>query len=227
MTQDEAKRLVAQRAVEFVQDGMVVGLGTGTTATFFIRELAARKRKICCVASSDASHALAESLGMTMATLNELPVLDVYIDGADEIARIVGGGLGLIKGGGGALLREKIVASATKSFIVVADSTKLVQHLGKFPLPVEVIQMALPVVEPKLAALGLNPKLRMAKSGDGAFITDEGNYIVDCACGRIDDPQRTAAAIRSIIGVVEHGLFLGMATLALVAGENGVSEIRA
>jgi ribose 5-phosphate isomerase A len=226
MTQDEAKRLVAKRAVEFVSDGMVVGLGTGTTATCFIRELAARKMKIRCVASSDASHALAESLGMSVATLVELPRLDVYIDGADEIARIPGDGLGLIKGGGGALLREKIVASAAKNFIVVADTTKLVEHLGKFPLSVEVIQMALPVVEPRLAALGLNPKLRPARSGDGAFITDEGNYILDCACGRIDDPQRTAAEIRAIVGVVEHGLFLGMASLALVAGENGVSELR-
>jgi ribose 5-phosphate isomerase A len=230
MTQDEAKRLVAKRATEFVKDGMVVGLGTGTTATLFIRELAARVQlgglKIRCVASSDASHELAESLGMSVATLTELPELDVYIDGADEIARVPGMGFALIKGGGGALLREKIVASAAKSFIVVADSTKLVDVLGKFPLPVEVIKMALPVVQPRLAALGLNPKLRQAKSGAGPYITDEGNYILDCACGRIDDPRKTAAAIRAIVGVVEHGLFLGMATLALVAGENGVSEYR-
>jgi ribose 5-phosphate isomerase A len=226
MTQDEAKRLVARRAVEFVKDGMVVGLGTGTTATLFIRELAARGLKIRCVASSDASHELAKSLGMDVATLTELPELDVYIDGADEIARVPGLGFGLIKGGGGALLREKIVASAAKSFIVVADSTKLVEVLGKFPLPVEVVKMALPVVQPRLAALGLNPKLRQAKSGAGPYITDEGNYILDCACGRIDDPRKTAAAIRAIVGVVEHGLFLGMATLALVAGENGVSEYR-
>jgi ribose 5-phosphate isomerase A len=232
MTQDEAKRLVAKRAVEFVQDGMVVGLGSGTTATCFIRELAARGLKIRCVASSEASHDLAASLGMCVATLAELPELDVYIDGADEIARVPGLGFGLIKGGGGALLREKIVASAAKSFIVVADSTKLVEHLGRFPLPVEVIKMALPLVQPRLAALGLNPKLRQAKSSGapstiaGPYLTDEGNYILDCACGRIDDPQRTAAAIRAIVGVVEHGLFLGMATLALVAGENGVSEYR-
>ena len=205
---------------------MVVGLGTGTTATLFIRELAARGLKIRCVASSDASHELAESLGMSVATLAELPELDVYIDGADEIARVPGLGFALIKGGGGALLREKIVASAAKSFIVVADSTKLVEVLGKFPLPVEVVKMALPLVQPRLAALGLNPKLRQAKSGAGPYLTDEGNYILDCACGRIDDPQKTAAAIRAIVGVVEHGLFLGMATLALVAGENGVSELR-
>ena len=165
MTQDEAKRLVAKRAVEFVQDGMVVGLGTGTTATLFIRELAARKLKIRCVASSDASHDLAVSLGMSVATLTELPELDVYIDGADEIAKVKGLGFALIKGGGGALLREKIVASAAKSFIVVADSTKMVDVLGKFPLPVEVIKMALPVVDPRLSALGLNPKLRQTKDG--------------------------------------------------------------
>ena len=232
MTQDEAKRLVAKRAVEFVKDGMVVGLGTGTTATLFIRELAVRGLKIRCVASSDASHELAESLGMRVATLAELPELDIYIDGADEIARVPEMGFALIKGGGGALLREKIVASAAKSFIVVADSTKQVEHLGRFPLPVEVIKMALPVVQPRLAALGLNPKLRQAKSGGtpsaiaGPYLTDEGNYILDCACGRIEDPERTAATIRAIVGVVEHGLFLGMATLALVAGENGVSELR-
>ena len=223
MTQDEAKLAVAKRAVEFVEDGMRVGLGTGTTATIFIRELAERVKaglKIRCVASSDASHNLGLSLGMDVTSLDELPELDVYLDGADE----VGPGLALIKGGGGALLREKIVASSAKRFIVLVDSTKIVDHLGKFPLPVEVIKMALPVVLPKLAALGLNPKQRPAKSGEGPYLTDEGNYIVDCACGVIADPARTAADIRAIVGVVEHGLFLDMASLALVAGEAGVSE---
>ncbi|HWB32464.1 MAG TPA: ribose-5-phosphate isomerase RpiA [Acidobacteriaceae bacterium] len=231
MTQDEAKLLVAKRAAELVRDGQAVGLGTGTTATLFIRELAKRKLKIRCVASSDASHDLGRELGMDVVTLEELPELDVYIDGADEVCRRAGGGSGpgldLIKGGGGALLREKIVASAAKEFIVVADSTKLVDVLGRFPLPVEVIQMALPLVEPKLKALGLNPRLRMKKGSPGeVFVTDEGNYILDCACGRIEEPEVTAAEIRSIVGVVEHGLFLGMATLALVAGEDGVREIR-
>lgn len=226
MTQDEAKRAVARRAVEFVEDGMRVGLGTGTTATMFIRELAERVKaglSIRCVASSDASHQLGLSLGMDVTTLEQLPELDLYIDGADE----VGPELALIKGGGGALLREKIVASAARRFIVVVDSTKLVSHLGRFPLPVEVVKMALPVVEPKLAALGLNPSLRPAKSGEGPRITDEGNYILDCACEAIRDPSRTAADIRRIVGVVEHGLFLGMATLALVAGDDGVTERRA
>jgi ribose 5-phosphate isomerase A len=227
MTQDEAKRLVAMRAAELVRDGHAVGLGTGSTATLFIRELGARKLKIRCVASSDASHALGLELGMDMHTLAELPELDVYIDGADEVCSR-DGGIDLIKGGGGALLREKVVASAAREFIVVADSTKLVNVLGKFPLPVEIIQMALPLVEPKLSALGLNPKLRRKKDDPARpFVTDEGNYILDCACGRIEDPEIVAAEIRSIVGVVEHGLFLGMATLALVAGEDGVREIRA
>jgi ribose 5-phosphate isomerase A len=231
MTQDEAKLLVAKRAVEFVEDGMAVGLGTGTTATLFIRELGKHVQgglKIRCVASSDASHQLGLTLGMDVTTLDELPELDVYIDGADE----VGPELALIKGGGGALLREKIVASAAKQFIVVVDSTKVVEHLGKFPLPVEVIKMALSLVEPKLAALGLNPKLRKAKNGAAPgkaarpYLTDEGNYILDCACGAIADPTAVAAEIRAIVGVVEHGLFLKMATLALVAGEDGVAEYR-
>ncbi len=226
MTQDEAKLAVAKRAVEFVEDGMRVGLGSGTTARMFIGELAKRVNeglKIRCVASSSQSHILGTSLGMDVTTLDELPELDVYIDGADE----VGPSLALIKGGGGALLREKIVASAAKRFIVVVDSTKVVDHLGKFPLPVEVIKMAMPLVLPKLAALGLNPKQRAAKSGDGPYITDEGNFILDCACGQIADPERLAADIRKIVGVVEHGLFLNMATLALVAGDDGVTEKKA
>jgi ribose 5-phosphate isomerase A len=225
MTQDEAKQLVAERAVGFVEDGMAVGLGTGSTATLFIRELGKRVQqglKIRCVASSEASGELGRSMGMDVTTLDELPELDVYIDGADEVAP----GLALIKGGGGALLREKIVASAAKRFIVVVDSTKMVEHLGKFPLPVEVIKMAFPLVEPKLASLGLHPRQRPAKSGSGPYLTDEGNYILDCACGEIDDPEAIAAEVRGIVGVVEHGLFLGMASLALVAGEDGVTEHR-
>ena len=256
MTQDEAKQLVAKRATEFVREGMVVGLGTGTTATMFIRELAKLKPAIRCVASSDASHELGASLGLQVHTLAELPELDLYIDGADEVCaqcgEADGTGLNLIKGGGGALLREKIVASAAREFICVVDSTKVVEYLGKFPLPVEVIQMALPLVEPKLDDLGLNPKLRLAKSmpqglkppislvagsakaealaypeAGAPFITDEGNFILDCHCGRIAEPESLAAELKSIVGVVEHGLFLGMASLALVAGDDGVKELRA
>ena len=223
MTQDEAKSAVAVRAVELVEDGMRVGLGTGTTSTMFIEELAKRVAqglRIRCVASSEASHNLAVRLGMEVFTLDRMPELDLYIDGADE----VGPELALIKGGGGALLREKIVASAAQRFVVVVDSTKVVKRLGRFPLPVEVVKMALHVVQPKLDSIGLRPLQRMLKDGSGPFLTDEGNYILDCGCGEIRDPEETAAEIRNIVGVVEHGLFLGMASLVLVAGEDGVTE---
>jgi ribose 5-phosphate isomerase A len=225
MTQDEAKALVGKRAAEFVEDGMAVGLGTGTTSIMFIRALGERVKaglNIRCVASSDASTALGKSLGMDVVGLAELPELDVYIDGADE----VGPGLSLIKGGGGALLREKIVASSAKRFIVVADSSKIVATLGRFPLPIEVVKMALPLVTKKLRELGLNPVQRHHPDGS-VYLTDEDNFILDCACGQIVDPAATAAAIRGVIGVVEHGLFLNMASVALIAGEDGVREISA
>ena len=224
MTQDEAKALVAERAIQFVDDGMAVGLGTGTTASLFIHELGKRVAqglRVRCVASSDASRDLALSLGIEMTTLADLPELDVYIDGADEVA----GGLALIKGGGGAMLREKIVASSAKQFVVVADSTKVVRQLGRFPLPVEVVKMALPLVQRRLSSLDLNPSLRRHPDGS-LYLTDEQNYILDCACGEISDPERVAAEIRASVGVVEHGLFLGMAALALIAGEGGVEELR-
>ncbi len=229
MTQDEAKALVGRRAAELVEDGMAVGLGTGSTATMFIKALGERVRaglKIRCVASSDASHNLGLSLGMDVRTLAELPELDLYIDGADEVCAEAGAGLALIKGGGGALLREKIVASAAERFVVVVDSTKVVPVLGRFPLPVEVVKMALPLVERKLRDLGLHPKLRHHADGS-LYLTDEDNFILDCACGTIPEPEETAAEIRGIVGVVEHGLFLGMATVALVAGEGGVTELTA
>lgn len=224
MTQDEAKLLAAKRAVEFIQDGMNVGLGTGSTATLFIKELGKAVQnglRIQAIATSEASRELALQLGIPITTFQETPVLDVNVDGADEVAP----GLALIKGGGGAHLREKIVASAARQFIVVADSTKVVQTLGKFPLPVEVIQLALPLVLRRLTAMDLNPSLRPARQGTGPWITDEGNYILDCACGSIPDPQALARELKSIIGVVEHGLFINMASLALVAGEDGVQEL--
>jgi ribose 5-phosphate isomerase A len=223
MTQDEAKRKAAQRALEFVEDGMSLGLGSGTTSAIFIRELGARVKqglRVRGIATSIASQQLAESLSIPLTNFNETPELDLAIDGADE----VGPGLALIKGGGGALLREKIVESAARRFVVIADSTKLVATLGRFPLPVEVVKMALPIVSPKLEALHLNPKLRHHPDGS-LYITDEGNFILDCAAGSIPDPAKTAADIRSIVGVVEHGLFLNMASLALIAGEDGVREI--
>jgi ribose 5-phosphate isomerase A len=220
---DAAKMLAARRSLEFVSDGMVVGLGSGTTATEFIHLLGERVQqglRIKGIASSHASEELARSFGIPISDLNESPEIDVAIDGADEVAP----GLALIKGGGGALLREKIVASASRRFIVVADSRKVVARLGQFPLPVEVIQMASPLVERKLSAMGIHPTTRRLPDGE-KFVTDEGNYLLDCACGEIADPERLAAAIRAIVGVVEHGLFLRMATLAIIADGASVTEL--
>ena len=224
MTQDEAKLKAAQHALDFVQDGMSLGLGSGTTSTVFIKQLGERVKqglRVQGIATSDASQRLAESLSIPITTFDQCPELDLAIDGADE----VGPDLALIKGGGGAMLREKIVASATRRFIVIADSSKLVDTLGRFPLPVEVIQMALPLVSRKLEALDLNPKLRHHPDGS-LYITDEGNFILDCACGSIPDPAWTASELRGIVGVVEHGLFVNMASLALIAGDDGVREVR-
>src|ERR1700735_3953271 len=183
MTQDEAKRMAARCALEFVEDGMLLGLGSGTTSAIFIQELGERVKqglRVRGIATSIASQQLAESLSIPITNFDESPELDLAIDGADEI----GPGLALIKGGGGALLREKIVESAAREFSVIADSSKLVDQLGAFPLPVEVIKMALPIVTRKLEAFGLNPKLRQRPDGSN-YITDENNYILDCACGAI------------------------------------------
>lgn len=220
---EKAKELAAQRSLEFVEDGMVVGLGSGTTATHFIKllgEQVKRGLKIRGIASSKASEDLAVSLSIPIIDFHVSTVIDVAIDGADEVTRQ----LELIKGGGGALLREKIVASAAKRFIIVADSSKLVNQLGKFPLPVEVIPMASPLVAKKLQDLGFRPTVRQIASGED-FITDEGNLILDCHGGEIEDPHKVAASIREIVGVVEHGLFLGMAERALLAGDSNVTEL--
>ena len=163
--------------------------------------------------------ALAREQGIPLATFAEVGELDVALDGADE----VGPDLALIKGGGGALLYEKIVASAAKEFVVVVGEGKVVPTLGRFPLPVEVIPFAGPLVERQLARLGGAPVLRMA--GKEPYLTDEHNWIFDCHFGRLPDPERTAAQLRAIVGVVEHGLFLGMAKRAVVADAQGISVI--
>jgi len=220
---DYAKELAAQKSLDFVEDGMVVGLGTGSTATRFIKLLGERVQrglKIRGIASSKTTKRLAESLSIPIVDFQQCPEIDVAIDGADEIAP----GLALIKGGGGALLHEKIVASASKRFIVIADSSKVVTRLGKFPLPVEVIPAAAPVVSRKLVDKGIRPTIRRLKTGS-EFITDEGNIILDCACGDIQDADALAAFIRNIVGVVEHGLFLHMAERALVSDGSKVTTL--
>jgi ribose 5-phosphate isomerase A len=222
-TNDSAKILAAQKSLEFIKDGMVVGLGSGSTATHFIQLLGEKVKqglKVRGIASSKASEDLAASLTIPITDFSTCPEIDVTIDGADEVAP----GLALIKGGGGALLREKIVASASKRFIIVADSTKVVSHLGAFPLPVEVIPMAAPLVSRKLQTLVINPSIRHHDNGED-YITDEGNLILDCRCGAIEDPHQLAASIRQIVGVVEHGLFLNMANLALIASNAKITEL--
>ena len=220
---DDAKIMAARKGLEFVEAGMVVGLGSGSTATHFIRLLGEQVQaglKVRGIASSRASEELAVSLGIPVIDFRDATEIDVAIDGADE----VGPALALIKGGGGALLREKIVASASKQFVIVADGSKVVQRLGKFPLPVEVIQLAEPLVSRRLEDLGLRPALRQQKDGS-PYVTDEGNLILDCATGEMDDPAKVAAEIRAIVGVVEHGLFLHMATRALISDGSGVREL--
>ena len=221
---DDSKRKAAERSMAYVKDGMRVGLGTGTTSKFVLELLGERVRaglKIIGVPTSNASLALAAEQGIPTATFAEVDGLDVAIDGADE----VGPDLVLIKGGGGALLHEKIVATAAREFIVVVGEGKVVPMLGKFPLPVEVIPFAGALVEAKLQALGARPVLRRLPAGGAPYITDEGNWIYDCHFEAIPDPERTAAALREIVGLVEHGLFLNIATRVIVADTAGISVI--
>jgi ribose 5-phosphate isomerase A len=222
-TQHEAKLRAARRALELVEPGMTLGLGSGSTASLWIELLGEKVRdsglKVRAIASSQDSEALARSYGIPLITFEEHGTLDLVIDGADEVAP----GLALIKGGGGKLLREKIVASAARRFVVVVDDSKVVEHLGKFPLPVEVISMALPLVARKLSELGFTPVLRKNKDGS-RYVTDEGNVLLDCSGVRIEDPSAMAAKLDTMVGVVEHGLFLGMAELALIAGATEVVE---
>src|SRR6516165_8608832 len=224
-TEDHAglKLHAAQRALELVRSGMTLGLGSGSTATLWIKLLGEQVRdhglKIRAIASSEDSEHLGRSYGIPFLTFDECRSLDLTVDGADEIAPR----LALIKGGGGKLLREKIVASASKRFVIVADETKQVEKLGRFPLPVEVIPMAAPLVSTSLRELGFIPRIRLDSDGK-YYITDEGNLILDCSGLLMDDPDSISRRIDSIVGVVEHGLFLGMADLALIAGENGVAE---
>lgn len=221
---DQEKQIAARAAVELVKSGEVVGLGSGSTAAYAVRFLAERVRdglKILGIPTSKQTHHLAEQLGIQLATLEEHPRIDVDIDGADEIDPQ----LNLIKGGGGAFLREKIIASISRRFIVIADSAKQVQRLGKFPLPVEVVPFAQSVIKPQMEALGAKVSLRNYAYGN-PYVTDEGHHILDCTFGEIADPPQLAKEIRCIPGVVEHGLFIGMADLALIGKDGGVLEIR-
>jgi ribose 5-phosphate isomerase A len=223
--QDRWKRLAGEAAVTLIEDGMVVGLGTGTTAIQMIYALGQRiqegLRIAGAVATSRASEDLARNLGIPIGDLNTYPVLDIDIDGADEIDEQ----LQLIKGGGGALLREKIVASSTRRFIVIGDVTKRVAQLGRnTPLPVEAIPFAVTPVTKHLEALGATVRLR--RSGDSMFLTENCNIILDCFFANgIADPTGLNARIHSIVGVVETGLFLNMAERAIIGGPEGITVL--
>ncbi len=221
---DAEKQAAARAAVQLVESGNVVGLGSGSTATYAIHFLAERVReglKIVGIPTSQNTKNLAEHLGIPLTTLEEHPVIDIDIDGADEIDPQ----LNLIKGGGGAQLREKVIASAAKRFIVVAESAKLVPRLGTFPLPVEVIPFAEPLIKLRIAALGAAATLR-AGAGDRPYVTDEGHHILDCNFGEIADPAALARELHDIPGVVEHGLFIGMAEMAFVGKDGGVVQVK-
>lgn len=227
MDAEAQKRAAAARAVEFVRSGMRLGLGTGSTARHFVELVGERVRTgldIVAVPTSQATKADAERCGIKLTTLDETPELDLTVDGADEIAP----DLSLIKGGGGALLREKIVAAASARMIVIADQSKLVPALGRFPLPIEVTPFGLATTLRAIGrAIAARPdRLNLRKGRDGhAFVTDGGHWIVDASLDRIDDPQAMAHALANIPGVMEHGLFIGLAQMAIVAGLDGVKAI--
>jgi len=224
MANDGEKRMAAERSLEYIRDGQVVGLGTGSTAAFFIELLGARVKqglKIRGVPTSDRAGKLAASLGIPLIQLDDVQQIDVTVDGADEFDPQ----LRLIKGGGGALLREKVVASASRQVVIVADSSKQVEVLGKFPLPVEVVPFAQALVVRRVEELGARVVRRTDAAG-APFITDSGHQILDCYFGEIDAPELLARRLSDMPGVMEHGLFIGLASVVLVAGSGGVAEIR-
>lgn len=229
MNPDQLKRQAAARALEYVSDGMKLGLGTGSTARHFVELLGERVAgglKVVAVPTSETTRKDAERCGIPVIALDQVDRLDLTVDGADEID----GALNAIKGGGGALLREKIVAAASDRMIVIADETKAVERLGRYPLPIEVIPFGLAATRRSIAKAfteaGVSGQMKVRTGPDGhAFVTDGGHWIVDAALGKIDDPPRLADVLVSVPGVVEHGLFIGLASLALLAGPDGIRTI--
>ena len=224
MANDAEKEVAARASLKYVHDDQIVGLGTGSTATIAIRLLGERVRaglKIRGIPTSIASRDLATQLGIPLTTFEEVQQIDVTIDGADEFDPA----LNLIKGGGGAMLREKIVASASKQLVIVTDSSKQVPMLGKFPLPVEIIGFAEPLIVKRITDLGAKVVRRQDASGN-PYMTDEGHHILDCHFGQISDPRMLACTLSEMPGVVEHGLFVGMASVVLMALAGQVKEFR-
>lgn len=224
MSADDQKRAAGEAAAELVQSGMTVGLGTGSTAAHFVKALAARKLDIQGVPTSDATADLARELGIALVGLDDVKSVDLTVDGADEI----GPALSLIKGGGAALLREKLVWEASKRCVVIADAAKRVEVLGKFPLPIEVVRFGHVHTGQRLADIAaefdlLPPRLR--RSERGLVITDGGNLIYDMSPGAIEHPAALGEALKSVTGVVDHGLFLDLADEALVGTDGGVVRL--
>lgn len=231
MDADELKTRAAEAALELVQPQMKLGLGTGSTAAKFIDLLGARVAgglDVVCVPTSEATAKHAEALGIRLTTLEEEPFLDLAVDGADEIDRQ----LRLIKGGGGALLREKIVAAASERMVVIADSSKLVGTIGAFPLPVEVVRFGIRVTHNMIHTLsgeaGCKGEITLRRTPDSKpFVTENGNLILDCAFNQISQPELLAEIFSLIPGIVDHGLFLGIADTAFIAGDSGITEMTA
>jgi ribose 5-phosphate isomerase A len=225
--QNQYKKEAAQAAAQLVQNGMVVGLGTGTTAAYLVGELGRRVAeeglRFTGVPTSERTAEQAHTFGIPLATLADIKEIDLTIDGADEVQL---GTLALIKGHGGALLREKIVASASKRMAVIVDETKLVKRLGgTLAVPVEVVPFGWEATARKLRAMGAGPELRPGVDGK-PYVTDGGHYILDCAFGLIADPKKVARELDETVGVVEHGLFLGLAKQVLVGGPGGVKILK-
>lgn len=226
---DGLKRQAAARALDQVRDGMKLGLGTGSTAKHFVDLLGDKVRaglKVVGVPTSEATRAQAEACGVPLTSLDDIDRLDLTVDGADEINPA----LDLIKGGGGALLREKIVAAASDRMIVIADDSKWVDCLGRFPLPVEVIPFGLAATQRAMAdafaRVGASGQMVLRKAADGhVLVTDGGHWIVDARLGEIQDAPRLAGLLSAIPGVVEHGLFIGLARTAILAGAQGIRVI--
>ena len=228
MNADALKRRAAEAAMDYVRPGMRLGLGTGSTARHFVDLVGAAVRgglDVVCVPTSEATQVQAEGLGIALTTLDETPELDLTVDGADEFDPQ----LRLIKGGGGALLREKIVAAASASMLAIADASKEVAVLGRFPLPVEVNIFGLGatrrMVEKAARACGCAGEITLRRRSEATFVTDGGHNILDCAFGRIPDPEALSAALHAIPGVVEHGLFIGLAKTIILADAQGIRTL--
>ena len=229
MTPDEQKRAAAKAALSYVKPGMKLGLGTGSTAAHFIDGLGEMVKgglKVTCVPTSAATHKQAKSLNIPLTTLDKDPYLDLTVDGADEIDP----NFNLIKGGGGALLLEKIVASSSRHVLIIADASKKVKTLGAFPLPIEVVPFGIKAtgwkIERAFKIVGVSGKMVLRVSNGKPFVTDGGHAIIDCALGKIPDAPRLAGLISTIPGVVDHGLFIGLAGIALIGTDKGVKTFK-